>query len=330
MVLIQYKISIIVPVFNVEKYLRKGLDSILNQTFDVSEVQVIMVDDASTDGSRDIIKEYADKYDNFEAIFLEENSGSAAEPRNAGLKVVESDYIMFLDPDDEFKPDFCETMYDKITSCDVDLVKCNYIGIYPDHEEHNSYFDSEIDEIIIKSSDKPLKDVMVWNGIHKTSILNDNNITFYDYLGEDLIFSLEEFLAIDSLLYLNNYSGYYYNHNEVASHATTPSLDKFYSILNAFNITYDIIVENNRQDIISFLFGQQILALYYRIVNMDISKKEKIKLLKEVAEFNKKLGVELKVPSPIYAKAHKLVSKNKLTMAYYYLESFKKARKLLK
>ena len=88
-----YKISIIMPIFNVEKYLKRALNSIINQTMDFRDIEVIMVDDCSTDNSRKIIEEYSNKYSNFIGIYHEKNSGCAGVPRNTGLKRASAEYM---------------------------------------------------------------------------------------------------------------------------------------------------------------------------------------------------------------------------------------------
>ena len=103
-----YKISIIIPVFNVEDTLDNAFNSILNQTFGFDDIEVIFVDDFSSDNSRNIIKNYVDKYENVNAFYLDENSGAAGKPRNTGVANANADYIMFLDPDDEFYDYSCE------------------------------------------------------------------------------------------------------------------------------------------------------------------------------------------------------------------------------
>lgn len=105
------KISIILPIFNVGDHLRGGIDSLVNQTIGNENLEIIMVNDCSTDGSDKIIDEYAEKYDCCIAIHHEKNSGAAYTPRNTGIEASTGDYIMFLDPDDRYTLDSCETLY---------------------------------------------------------------------------------------------------------------------------------------------------------------------------------------------------------------------------
>lgn len=127
-----YKISIIVPVYNSEDYLKDSLNSILNQSIGVDNLEVIIVNDASTDGTKDIIDEYTGKYSSFKAIHLSENIGAAYGPRNIALKEVTADYVMFLDADDTFTPTACEVLYNEIISSGADMVFGRYWRVYDD------------------------------------------------------------------------------------------------------------------------------------------------------------------------------------------------------
>ena len=118
-----YKISIVVPVFNVENYIKNALDSILKQSIGFEHLEVIMVNDHSTDKSGEIIDEYAAKYGNFTAVHLSENSGAAGKPRNVGMEKATADYIMFLDPDDYYTYNACEVLYSKIINENAETVE---------------------------------------------------------------------------------------------------------------------------------------------------------------------------------------------------------------
>ena len=115
------KISIILPIFNVGPNLKGGIDSLINQSIGNENLEIIMVNDCSTDGSDKIIDEYAEKYDCCTAIHHEKNSGAAYTPRNTGIEACTGDYIMFLDPDDRFTPDACETLYDAVKKYDAQM-----------------------------------------------------------------------------------------------------------------------------------------------------------------------------------------------------------------
>lgn len=124
------KISIILPIFNVGPHLKGGIDSLINQTIGNENLEIIMVNDCSTDGSDKIIDEYAEKYDCCVAIHHETNSGGAHTPRNTGIEASTGDYIMFLDPDDRYTPDACEKLYNTVKEYDVDLAFARFRRIF--------------------------------------------------------------------------------------------------------------------------------------------------------------------------------------------------------
>lgn len=124
------KISIILPIFNVGPHLKGGIDSLINQTIGNENLEIIMVNDCSTDGSDKIIDEYAEKYDCCVAIHHETNSGGAHTPRNTGIEASTGDYIMFLDPDDRYVPDACEKLYNTLKEYDVDLAFARFRRIF--------------------------------------------------------------------------------------------------------------------------------------------------------------------------------------------------------
>ncbi|RSK35677.1 glycosyltransferase family 2 protein [Bhargavaea beijingensis] len=107
-----YKVSVIIPVYNAENSIEKAITSLIRQTIGFENIELIIVDDYSTDKSRQIILEYARKYDNITPVFLEKNSGSPAKPRNIGISLSEGKYLTFLDSDDWFHDDGIKSLYD--------------------------------------------------------------------------------------------------------------------------------------------------------------------------------------------------------------------------
>ena len=122
MSIIKPAISIIIPVYNVEKYLRKCLDSCINQTF--KDIEIIVVNDCSPDNSAEIMKEYEQKYpDIVRCIYLDKNIklGGA---RNKGVEIARGEYIIFVDSDDYMKPQMCEILYNTLNGEQADIVIC--------------------------------------------------------------------------------------------------------------------------------------------------------------------------------------------------------------
>ncbi len=125
-------ISIIVPVYNTEKYLKKSLSSILKQTY--KEFEVIIVNDGSTDDSEKIIDSFKKKYPKKIKSFKKKNEGVSV-ARNYGISKASGEYLAFVDSDDWIEPDFLEKLYNTALKDDLDIIVCDTIMDYPDHKE---------------------------------------------------------------------------------------------------------------------------------------------------------------------------------------------------
>ena len=115
------KVSIIVPVYNVEKYLEKCLNSLTNQT--LQEIEIITVNDGSKDKSLDILMEYSNKYPNKIKVITQENQGLSG-ARNTGIKVAKGEFIGFVDSDDFVEKEMYEKMYNKAKKENLDIIVC--------------------------------------------------------------------------------------------------------------------------------------------------------------------------------------------------------------
>lgn len=120
------KVSVIVPVYNVELYLEKCLDSLVNQT--LKEIEVIVVNDGSPDNSQQIIDKYTKKYQNIKA-YIKENGG-LSDARNYGIKEANGEYLAFIDSDDYIDETMLEKMYQKAKKDNLDIVVCNSVNVY--------------------------------------------------------------------------------------------------------------------------------------------------------------------------------------------------------
>jgi len=159
------KVSVIVPVFNVEKYLRKCLDSLVNQTF--KDYEVILVNDGSTDSSGNIISEYTSKYP-FIKSFNKENGGMSS-ARNLGLNYASGEYIAFVDSDDYVELFFLEKMYEKAKSTDSDVVICDYYAI---NSEEKRYMKCHMNYSPDEKIEYLLSPPMVWSKLIKKEIMD--------------------------------------------------------------------------------------------------------------------------------------------------------------
>lgn len=120
------KVSVIVPVYNVEKYLAKCLDSLVSQTID--SIEIIVVNDGSTDGSQKIIDDYQTRYPD-KVIGLIKKNGGLGDARNYGLKFAKGLYVSFIDSDDWVTPEMMSRMYEKGMETNADIVLCDIYGV---------------------------------------------------------------------------------------------------------------------------------------------------------------------------------------------------------
>ncbi len=174
------KVSVIVPVYNVEKYISKCLDSLVNQTF--KNFEIIIVNDGSTDNSEKIIQEYLKNNKNM-SYFKIKNSGQAV-ARNLGIKKSKGNLITFVDSDDYIDSYMLEKLYDNMKATNSDISICNLYKVYGDKTikflNYNKYTDDEVVNYMISHSGPVGR-------LYKKSLFVDNNIYFLENcIYEDL------------------------------------------------------------------------------------------------------------------------------------------------
>ena len=173
------KVSVIIPVYNTENYLRKCLDSVCNQT--LRDIEIVCINDCSPDSCLEILKEYASKDERIKIIDFKENKGAAC-ARNAGIDAAQGEYLGFVDSDDFIDLDFYEKLYNKAIETGADAVKGNYAV-------NGVIVDSIINSIIDK--DKNAFCFSFCSAIFKTKTLNQYNIRFPILIDmEDPLFTL--------------------------------------------------------------------------------------------------------------------------------------------
>lgn len=170
-----YKLSVIIPAYNGEKFLAETLDCVLNQT--LKSVQIVIVNDGSTDSTADIIAEYAKKHGNILPI-TQPNSGVSA-ARNNGIKNASGEYLLFLDTDDVFTPDSFELMCDKLDKTGADVAICRVQRFGYGGEEFNPIVDEFTKEDSIGCYDKRLLwNFLVSNKCYRTAWLKETGVEF--------------------------------------------------------------------------------------------------------------------------------------------------------
>ena len=195
------QVSIIVPIYKVEKYLNKCIDSILAQTF--TDFELILVDDGSPDNCGKICDEYAEKDSRIKVIHQVNSGVSSA--RNTGLKTAKGKYVGFVDPDDYLEPEFYEKMTNLITRDDTDLVICGVRKVFEDGKCAVEKLTNN--KVSAQNAINELFDVnglnlrpSVWNKLFKTEMIGcfDEKIS----VSEDLKFCVEYLLKCKNVSYI--------------------------------------------------------------------------------------------------------------------------------
>ncbi len=242
------KISIIVPVYNVEKYLSVCLDSLLNQTLD--DIEIICVNDGSTDGSLHILKEYAN-LDSRIKVICQENRGLAG-ARNTGIKAASGNYIGFVDSDDWVDDDFFEKLYNTASSSNADIARAPYKYSYNDKEIEEENLTPILTKRFSNNESLGINEhsVVVWNAIYKTDFILQNNIKFDDniYISEDIYFTANAtFKSTKTLPVIDTY---YHYRQEVKNQLSKVTLKRVMAVSQANKITTEFLnsIETRKQD----------------------------------------------------------------------------------
>lgn len=254
------KISVIIPIYNAEKCLKRCIDSVVEQTY--SNLEIILIDDGSTDRSYAICKEYEENDERIR-VFQQQNSGVSV-ARNYGLKMITGKYVMFLDSDDYFELNICEKLLDNIKKYNSEIGIVNKKFWINDKEvynilykEDNFYREKEEKDLFLldlftQFYDKKMHDVKflscgVTAKIFLTELIRRNSIEFLEkcHFGEDVLFNLYAFQYAKKISY-SNFNGY----NFVVSDASsTHKYKEFWEEShNKFIDEIEIFVEKFKKD----------------------------------------------------------------------------------
>lgn len=301
-----YKISVILPAYNVDRYIRECIESVVNQTIGFENIQLIIVDDCSTDKTYEIAQEYESKYENCRVIHLDSNSGSAGKPRNEGIKIATGKYLMFADPDDFFELTAFETMYNAIEDKKADFIisNWNYTDIdgtkwekpvFDAERFHNfklSIHDYGDSFYIMNSS--------MCNKIFDREFIEKNQIRCLEYVpGEDTYFSMCAFLEAKNVYYIEDII-YYYRQRDKSDSLSISwncSADFFKKMNISYRALYEKFVEKGQIQYYRFVYARNMTYLLYRFVDSTLmTDDERVEILGDMRWFYK-LSKTLDVPA---------------------------------
>lgn len=306
------KLSIIIPVYNTEDYLEECLKSVINQS--LKEIEIIIIDDGSTDNSLKIAREF-EKKDSKIKVFEEKNQG-AATARNIGIEKARGEYITFVDSDDAININTYKYLYNLASANNYDLLKFN-IELVFDNKRMAELVNKEIaPEIkIIQNRAKILDNhVSACSKILKTDFLKENNLTFPDNLAyEDILFHWKCCLYAKNSA-LVEYPFYFYRKG-IQSTSLIKS-KKTFDIFKIHEMTLNLIKEKSPQDL--KIYEKNIvkhLPFYYD----KIPFLYRIKFLKKTKELFSKIGIEnIKNESTLKDKQLTCIIKGKYFLFLFY------------
>lgn len=246
------KVSIIIPIYNSEKYIPRCLDSICNQTY--QNLEIICIDDGSTDGAGSIVDEYA-KEDERIVVRHQKNHGES-NARNVGLALATGDYIGFMDCDDWVESDMYEILVDALEKDDLDMVASSW---YKDDDNSSVEIKNQLPVSMDVFGEEELLDYIykrdyyrgfayMWNKLYKREILTDKRGDLLKFdeslrLGGDVLYLAEAAVRVKKAKYIDKAFYHYIQRSESGCH--TKDLSKMNDWLTAYRRTIELMKREN-------------------------------------------------------------------------------------
>lgn len=263
-------ISVIVPIYNVEKYLNRCLDSIKNQTY--TDFEVLMIDDGSTDRSQEIARNYQN--DTRFKLFIQTNQGQGA-ARNLGLDNIKGDYICFIDSDDYVEEKYLEILFNALIMNDADISQCGVMRVWEDGRKVNLGFQDNNEDVYtdIKGYIQTAP-FSFWNKIYKAELFDGlrfpAGIKFEDFALAPQVYSrAKKIVSVPDRLY-----NYLWRNN-----STTTSVRVQPDILKAQHILEDSEFGINNPDIMEIFFIRQVMGSLLWAMNQCEGYENEIKII---------------------------------------------------
>ncbi len=307
--------SVIVPVYNVELYLRECLDSLVGQT--CRDMEIILVDDGSTDSSGAVCDEYAAKYP-YITVTHQENQGLSG-ARNTGMSMASGEWISFVDSDDWTDPDMLEILQGHILASGADLYRLGYTVVDESGDYRSTYSMAGNDTVFSIPDERGrfryffeeiTRTARVWGGAFRRSIIEEHNLCFVDtnlIYSEDLLFSFQFILHAQKIVYVHNLP-YHYRKREGSLTDITGFEKRIPRVAVLGGMAYQTVVEEQ----LSY-FQSKFYLLYFRIMNRFIIR-DGAKLSN--AEIRKVLD-DIETADPFYRECIRQIQKDDSALRKY-------------
>jgi glycosyltransferase involved in cell wall biosynthesis len=336
---LDFKISVIIPTFNREKYIETAIDSIINQTIGFENIELIIVDDASTDNTQSIIESYAKKYSNIKSEYLKENSGYAGKPRNIGINLASSEYLMFLDSDDYFEEDACEFLYNKMKNEEINIIigTCNVhkndkiISGTPEYFKNKNVLKFENlheNKEFLKFLElvAPKMSMIIF----KKSFINEHHIRFNEEIpGQDTVFIVETLLNAKKILYLTDFVVYNYISHE-NSITTTRTKKYFEGLVKSEELVFNIFKKQNLEEYYKCHISRKLDFFLSQLLLSEIGDKKHLKEIFNILNgfFDRVNSYGVVPNNSIHQIAFNLVKQTDIVNLIYLKETNSKIRRL--
>lgn len=280
------KLSIIVPVYGVEKYIDKCLNSLVKQS--LKEIEVIVVNDGTKDNSQKIVDKYVKKYPDKIKSYIKENGGQGS-ARNYGLKKATGEYIGYVDSDDFVEKDMYKKLYNKAKENNYDIVVCGNYNVSEDYQNKNidafiNNYNTDLENIFFGK-------MAVWNKIYKRDILIKNKLEFKEKVWyEDLAFTLKAIMNSNTFAFIDE-PLYDYLIRE-GSTMNNSNVQRNLEILDAFNDILSYIQHNKKEEYFSkieFLAIDHIyISAIVRVLKAEADDKVKRETINKLIDYMNK------------------------------------------
>jgi len=308
------KISVIVPIYNLEGYLEECLNSIINQT--LQNIEIILINDGSTDNSIRIMKKY-ERNDSRIKIINQVNIGQGGS-RNVGIKHSSSEYLMFIDGDDTIEANMCEILYNIINTKQSDIATCRYRRI----KEDGTFTNQLSKEISSSFNIDYFKDILslkypsvTWNAIYKRELFIKNNLYFPNMYYEDIAFIFKLFFFSKSVTFTNEVL---YNWR-IREGSITRTIDKkqINDIFSIFDITFKFLNENKCYK----QYKSEFISRCFKRVNLLIKRTEDFSEDQDISFYFQYISTKIKECTYLNRNNLLVIKKSYFAVYLKYLEN---------
>lgn len=251
------KVSVIVPVYNVERYIAKCLNSLVNQTLE--DIEIIIVNDGSTDSSKYMIEQFKEKYNNIK--YYEKENGGLSDARNYGLQFATGKYIAFLDSDDYVDVNLYKKMYEKAKEEDSDMVECNFYWVYDKKTKKDIGQKYKGKEQMFEKAR-----VVAWNKLYKKEILDNAKVEFPKGLRyEDVEFFYKLIPYIERVSFIKEPLIYYVQRKKSIINTQNEKTKDIFTVLeNVISYYKENNLYEEYKEVIEFTFARLVLCSSFK------------------------------------------------------------------